>query len=159
MNYYYLAGYLFGAGSKKRAAQTDIWRELRGQPANLGICDAQWMQKRYRTTPSTPASRPSPTSPKTSSPTLPSSASSTPRSSTSRTLVGLLAAAKEHFSAVIAANPDDRQRSRPLQKIHPNDRHRPKQAALNCELLPSNQYAQGSCVLGGAAGRGDSVEI
>ena len=43
---YYLAGYLFGAGSKKRAAQTDIWRELRGQ-ANLGICDAQWMEKRY----------------------------------------------------------------------------------------------------------------
>jgi tetratricopeptide (TPR) repeat protein len=43
---YYLAGYLFGAGSKKRAAQTDIWRELRGK-ANLGLCDCEWFQKRF----------------------------------------------------------------------------------------------------------------
>lgn len=43
---YYLAGYLFGAGSKKRAAQTDIWKELRGQ-ANTGLCDCEWMQKSF----------------------------------------------------------------------------------------------------------------
>ncbi len=43
---YYLAGYLFGAGSKKRAAQTDIWRELRNK-ANVGLCDCEWLQKRF----------------------------------------------------------------------------------------------------------------
>jgi tetratricopeptide (TPR) repeat protein len=43
---YYLAGYLFGAGSKKRAAQSDIWRELRGK-ANLGLCDCEWLQNRF----------------------------------------------------------------------------------------------------------------
>ena len=43
---YYLAGYLFGAGSKKRAAQTDIWKELRGK-ANVGLCDCEWVQKRF----------------------------------------------------------------------------------------------------------------
>jgi len=42
---YYLAGYLFGAGSKKRAAQTDIWKELRGK-ANVGLCDCEFFQKR-----------------------------------------------------------------------------------------------------------------
>ncbi len=42
---YYVIGYLFGAGSKKRATQQDIWKELRGQ-ANLGLCDCEWMQKR-----------------------------------------------------------------------------------------------------------------
>ncbi len=43
---YYLAGYLFGAGSKKRAAQTDIWKELRGK-ANVGLCDCEWELKRF----------------------------------------------------------------------------------------------------------------
>ena len=43
---YYLAGYLFGAGSKKRAAQTDIWKELRSK-ANVGLCDCEWVQKRF----------------------------------------------------------------------------------------------------------------
>jgi len=43
---YYAMGYLFGMGSKKRAAQTDIWKELRGQ-ANTGLCDCEWMQKRF----------------------------------------------------------------------------------------------------------------
>jgi tetratricopeptide (TPR) repeat protein len=43
---YYVGGYLFGAGSKKRAAQTDIWKELRGQ-ANTGLCDCEWIQKRF----------------------------------------------------------------------------------------------------------------
>ena len=33
-------------GSKKRATQQDIWRELRAQ-AFVGICDCEWMQKNY----------------------------------------------------------------------------------------------------------------
>lgn len=39
MNYYVL-GYLFGAGHKKRAAQTDTWRDLRSL-AYFGLCDAE----------------------------------------------------------------------------------------------------------------------
>jgi tetratricopeptide (TPR) repeat protein len=45
---YYLVGYLSGFGVKKRAAQTDIWRELRGQ-AYFGICDCEYLLKRYAT--------------------------------------------------------------------------------------------------------------
>jgi len=41
---YYLGGYLLGYGVKKRAAQADIWKELRGQ-ANTGLCDCEWLQK------------------------------------------------------------------------------------------------------------------
>jgi tetratricopeptide (TPR) repeat protein len=43
---YYIMGSLFGMGVKKRAAQADIWKELRGQ-ANTGLCDCEWMQKRF----------------------------------------------------------------------------------------------------------------
>ena len=43
---YYLLGSLIGMGSKKRATQQDIWRELRAQ-AFVGICDCEWMQKDY----------------------------------------------------------------------------------------------------------------
>jgi tetratricopeptide (TPR) repeat protein len=43
---YYLGGYLLGYGVKKRAAQTDIWKELRGQ-ANTGLCDCEWLQKKF----------------------------------------------------------------------------------------------------------------
>ena len=45
---YYLLGSLIGMGSKKRATQQDIWRELRAQ-AYVGICDCEWMQKNYDT--------------------------------------------------------------------------------------------------------------
>lgn len=41
---YYLLGSLIGMGTKKRATQQDIWRELRAQ-AYVGICDCDWMQK------------------------------------------------------------------------------------------------------------------
>ena len=41
-----LLGSLIGMGSKKRATQQDIWRELRAQ-AFVGICDCDWMQKNY----------------------------------------------------------------------------------------------------------------
>ena len=43
---YYVAGYLLGYGVKKRAAQTDIWKQLRGQ-ANTGLCDCEWMLKKF----------------------------------------------------------------------------------------------------------------
>ena len=43
---YYLLGSLIGMGSKKRATQQDIWRELRAQ-AFVGICDCEWMGKNY----------------------------------------------------------------------------------------------------------------
>ncbi|MGB6686930.1 MAG: tetratricopeptide repeat protein [Terracidiphilus sp.] len=43
---YYLAGFLLGIGRKHHAAEQDIWREQQGQ-ANLGLCDCEWMQKRY----------------------------------------------------------------------------------------------------------------
>lgn len=43
---YYVLGSLFGVGSKKRATQQDIWRELRAQ-AYVGICDCEWMRKSY----------------------------------------------------------------------------------------------------------------
>ena len=43
---YYVLGSLFGAGTMKRASQQDIWRELRAQ-AYEGICDCDWMHKRY----------------------------------------------------------------------------------------------------------------
>jgi len=45
---YYLAGFLLGIGRKHRAAEQDIWKEQQGQ-ANLGICDCEWMQKRFDT--------------------------------------------------------------------------------------------------------------
>ncbi|MGA3211583.1 MAG: tetratricopeptide repeat protein [Terriglobales bacterium] len=45
---YYLVGSLIGAGVKKRAAQTDIWKDLRVQ-AKVGLCDCEWMQKRLDT--------------------------------------------------------------------------------------------------------------
>jgi tetratricopeptide (TPR) repeat protein len=43
---YYVLGSLLGVGTKKRAAQQDIWRELRAQ-AYEGICDCDWMGKRF----------------------------------------------------------------------------------------------------------------
>ncbi len=41
---YYVAGYLIGLGSKKRASQADIWKELRGL-ANFGLCDTEFLEK------------------------------------------------------------------------------------------------------------------
>ena len=100
---YYLAGYLFGAGQKTRAAQTDIWRELRGQ-AYLGICDCQWMQKAYDDAIQ---------SCQRSLTYIPKDLFANYRLGLVYTLkfnqqnsLSLLAAAKEHFVAVVAANPD-----------------------------------------------------
>jgi tetratricopeptide (TPR) repeat protein len=43
---YYVLGYLAGIGRKKRAAQTDIWRELQFM-ANFGLCDCERIGRRY----------------------------------------------------------------------------------------------------------------
>ncbi len=43
---YYVLPWLISYGSKKRAAQTDIWKDLRAQ-ANFGLCDCEWLMKRY----------------------------------------------------------------------------------------------------------------
>jgi uncharacterized caspase-like protein/tetratricopeptide (TPR) repeat protein len=43
---YYMLGYLVGMGKKKRAAQTDIWREMQFL-ANFGLCDCERMSKRF----------------------------------------------------------------------------------------------------------------
>jgi tetratricopeptide (TPR) repeat protein len=47
MNYYVL-GYLAGVGRKKRAAQTDTWRDLRSL-AFFGLCDAERIQGHFET--------------------------------------------------------------------------------------------------------------
>jgi tetratricopeptide (TPR) repeat protein len=100
---YYLAGYLFGAGSKTRAAQSDIWRELRGQ-ANLGLCDCEWMQKRYDTA-ITYCQQALTYIPKDLFVNYRLGLVYTQKFNQQNS-VGLLAAAKEHFVAVVAANPD-----------------------------------------------------
>jgi tetratricopeptide (TPR) repeat protein len=43
---YYVLGSLVGFGKKKRAAQTDVWREMRSE-ANFGLCECVEHQKRY----------------------------------------------------------------------------------------------------------------
>jgi tetratricopeptide (TPR) repeat protein len=43
---YYVMPFLIGVGSKKRAAQTDIWKDLRAQ-ANFGLCDCEWLEKKW----------------------------------------------------------------------------------------------------------------
>jgi tetratricopeptide (TPR) repeat protein len=43
---YYILGSLFGIGKKKRAAQEDIWKDLRSL-AYFGICDCQYLSKQY----------------------------------------------------------------------------------------------------------------
>jgi Tfp pilus assembly protein PilF len=43
---YYALGYLFGSGRKKRAAQHDIWMEFRNQ-AHFGVCDCERMDKEF----------------------------------------------------------------------------------------------------------------
>lgn len=43
---YYVMPWLIGTGSKKRAAQTDIWKEQRAQ-AEFGYCDCEYLLKHY----------------------------------------------------------------------------------------------------------------
>ena len=100
---YYLAGYLFGIGKKKRASQSDIWKELRGQ-ANLGICDSEYLQKQLD---------PALVSCQTALTYMPNDSFANFRLGyiysakfNQQQQLGLLAAARQHFAAVISANPD-----------------------------------------------------
>ncbi len=43
---YYVLGYLIGMGKKKRAAQHDIWMDLRNE-ANFGLCDCERLAKSF----------------------------------------------------------------------------------------------------------------
>jgi tetratricopeptide (TPR) repeat protein len=43
---YYVAGFLIGKGKKKRAAQHDIWEDLRGL-AYFGLCDSERLLSRF----------------------------------------------------------------------------------------------------------------
>jgi tetratricopeptide (TPR) repeat protein len=43
---YYVLGFLIGAGKKKRAAQQDIWKDLRSL-AYFGMCDSERKLKRF----------------------------------------------------------------------------------------------------------------
>jgi len=43
---YWLLGSFFGAGKKKRAAEQDIWKEMRSL-AYFGLCDAERLQKHF----------------------------------------------------------------------------------------------------------------
>ena len=111
---YYLAGYLFGVGKKKRAAQTDIWKELRGQ-ANLGLCDSEYMQKQLD-----PAIRDC----KTALSYMPNDLFANYRLGmiyaekfNQQNELGLLAAAKTHFGAAIAANPDANEAERARKMV------------------------------------------
>jgi hypothetical protein len=43
---YYVLGYLMGFGKKKRAAQQDIWKDMRSL-AYFGLCDAERKQSHF----------------------------------------------------------------------------------------------------------------
>jgi tetratricopeptide (TPR) repeat protein len=45
---YYVLGYIAGIGKKKRAAQTDTWRDMRSL-AYFGLCDAERKQSHFET--------------------------------------------------------------------------------------------------------------
>jgi tetratricopeptide (TPR) repeat protein len=111
---YYMAGYLFGAGSKKRAAQTDIWRELRGQ-ANLGMCDCEWMQKKFDSAIGY-CQKALTYIPKDMFANYRLGIIYSEKFNQANQL-GLLAAAKTHFSLVIAANPDANEADRARKYI------------------------------------------
>ncbi len=100
---YYLLGSLIGRGRKTRAAQADIWRELHIQ-AKVGICDCDWMLHRLGD------ARQSCTDALTLDQ---QDAFANYRLGlveaelyNAEGSLALLAAARRHFGAVIAANPD-----------------------------------------------------
>ena len=100
---YYVAGYLLGIGHKKRAAQSDIWKELRGQ-ANVGLCNSEWMQRQLDS-----AIRDC----NTALTYMPNDLFANyelgviySEKFNQVNQVSMLAAAKTHFDAAIAANPD-----------------------------------------------------
>lgn len=111
---YYLLGYTLGVGKKRRAAQSDIWRELRGE-ANLGICDCEALQKKFTT----------------ALPYCQKALTYTPQDlwanyrlgtiyieeSNTQPSPALLAAARTHFQQVVAINPDTDEAARAKKYI------------------------------------------
>ncbi|MGC8550420.1 MAG: tetratricopeptide repeat protein [Acidobacteriaceae bacterium] len=99
---YYVAGYLFGMGHKKRASQTDIWKQLHGL-AYTGLCDCEWMQNHFDTAIGycQTALRYSPKDLYTNYRIALLFAEKYNQNGN----VGLLAAARAHFKEVIAQNP------------------------------------------------------
>jgi tetratricopeptide (TPR) repeat protein len=121
---YYLVGSLIGMGQKSRATQTDIWREMRGL-ANEDLCDCESMQKRYDT-----AVRYC----QTALTYIPKDLFANYRLGTTYALEffqqkqpGLLAAAKEHFSEVVAVAPDTDEAGRSKKYIQLIDQTLAKQ--------------------------------
>ena len=111
---YYMAGYLFGMGYKKRAAQTDIWREVHGL-AYEDLCDCEWMEKQF-----VPAIQ----NCQKALTFIPKDLFANYRLGLVYTMQfnqqktpGLLAAAKEHFAEVVAAGPDTDEASRSKKYI------------------------------------------
>jgi tetratricopeptide (TPR) repeat protein len=111
---YYLLGYTLGVGKKRRAAQADIWRELRGE-ANLGICDCEALQKNFAQ----------------ALPYCQKALTYTPQDLWANYRLGtiyieqsnlnaspaLLSAARTHFQQVVAINPDTDEAARARQYI------------------------------------------
>ena len=111
---YYLLGYTLGIGKKRRAAQSDIWRELRGE-ANLGICDCEALQRNFAA----------------ALPYCQKALTYTPQDLWANYRLGmiyieqsnlnaspaLLSAARTHFQQVVAANPDTEEAARARQYI------------------------------------------
>lgn len=100
---YYVLGYLAGIGKKKRAAQTDIWRELQFM-ASFGLCDCErisrrfdsaagWCQRALRLDPSDPYAH------------YALGLIFTEKFNESSS-AGYLSAARSHFEKVIEINPD-----------------------------------------------------
>ena len=100
---YYVLGSLIGMGRKKRAAQTDIWRDMRSQ-ANFGLCDSISHQKRFDEAISycQQALVFDPTDPVAHYLLARTFAEKYNQTAT----LGLLAAARTHFDQVITLNPD-----------------------------------------------------
>jgi tetratricopeptide (TPR) repeat protein/uncharacterized caspase-like protein len=100
---YYMLGYLVGMGKKKRAAQTDIWRELQFM-ANFGLCDCDRMSQQFDS-----AIRHCQVA-LTQDPKDPVAhydlAIAYSQKFNQTKSAGLLAAAKTHFETVVQLNPD-----------------------------------------------------
>ena len=100
---YYLAGYLLGMGKRSRATQGDIWKEVRGQ-AYFGLCNTSYAQKQFDQ---------AITYCQKALTYLPNDIGVNYRLGVlysekfnQQNQLGLLAAAKLHFSASIQSNPD-----------------------------------------------------
>ena len=100
---YYILGSLFGMGKKSRATQADIWKEVHGE-ANFGLCNCERMQKQFE---------PAIAHCQKALTFMPNDTAVNYRLGelyseefNEHNQLGLLAAAKLHFSAAIAANPD-----------------------------------------------------